>query len=1174
MNPGDDAAIGQRLGGYHIEEVLGRGGMGVVYRAVQPRLRRSVALKVITPALAHDTTFRERFERESALAASIEHPHVLPVYEAGEDGGCLYLAVRFVDGTDLAAVLRRSGPLHPTRAVRLLQQIGSALDAAHGAGLVHRDVKPANVLVTGDPEVEHSYLTDFGLTKRSGSQTGLTATGQWVGTLDYVAPEQIRGDPVDARADVYALGCLLYELLTGQPPYARDNDAATMWAHLSDPPPAPSAADPSLPPALDGVVARALAKDPAARYPTAGGLAAAATTAVTDFAAALPSTWEAAPRPMLIPAERRATEMLPTGTVTLMSTDIDGWAQILATLGTHYADAVDDHRRILRSAIGAVGGVEVDCRGDTFLVAFARADAAVAAAVTIQRSLGQHQRPRDAALRVRIGLHTGTPTSNGEGYVGIDLRRTTRVCAAAHGGQVVLSQATREALDSAAIDGVTLRPLGAYLIKDLDQPLSLYDLQIDGLDCAFPPPRSIGSRPTNLPSEKPELIGREADLEAARTLMLNSPGRLVTFTGPGGTGKTTLALRVAADLLSEHRDGAFVVLLASVASADMVAAAAADALGLRERVGRSHPRVLADYLAERELLLVFDNFEHVIDASPLIAELLSAAPRLRILVTSRSPLRLNGEHEFAVTPLALTSSSTDDRPAAVELFVRRARSARPTSPFDEDSAHAIAEICARLDGLPLAIELAAARARIMTPQAMLLRLRRPFELASGGPRHVPARQQTLHAAIAWSYDLLSDDEQRTFARLSVFAGPFTIEAAEYVCEASLDDLAGLLDHSLLRSLEGDRSTGRLRMLETIRAYAREQLLASGHLDLVCQRHADWCLDLARAATPQLLSDAFAQLQSRFDAEQDDLRGALAWLVESGRGDAAVQLAAGLAIFWDTRGQLSEGRAHLERALAAAQAPDPWIRAVALFSLGRLAMMQSDTERATASLTEALSQFREAVDPRGVAMCLGHLGATRVFHSDGRDDALRLNTEALTVARASGDPFPTAFALNDLALALWKDAPDRCRELLEEGVALARKFGVTHALALLLLNSGELALSDGRTGSAGPLLDEALSLAVDLNLDMIVTDVKMNLARTVIDNDVDRARTLLEGALDECERFGDPFHHAVCLYGLVRLAAATGNAADARRFRESAEQIVAATGVALEPFDRWERRTNP
>ena len=433
-----DSRIGSELLGYRLEALIGRGGMGVVYRAHDPRLKRDVALKLLAPELAEDRAFRDRFLRESELAAALEHPNVVPIHDVGETDGQLFIVMRLVEGSDLGALLRSEGRLQPRRALALVAQVAAALDAAHERGLVHRDVKPSNVLV--DPG-DHAYLADFGLTRRLSDPSILLEHGLSVGTPAYVAPEQIRGGEVDGRADQYSLGCVLYECLTGEHLFPRSSEAAVLFAHLEETAPAQ--------PGLESVLPRALAKSPADRYESCASFVDAARNALG------------------IPHARDSP--LPDGTVTVLFTDIEGSTTLLKQLGERYGEVLADQKRILRGAAQACGGREVDNQGDAFFFAFSRANAAVGAAVNAQRALAEHPWPEGSAVRVRMGLHTGEPVVGDERYVGLGVHRAARIGAVGHGGQVLLSSATRELADD-EVGGVVVRDLGSYRLKDIDRP--------------------------------------------------------------------------------------------------------------------------------------------------------------------------------------------------------------------------------------------------------------------------------------------------------------------------------------------------------------------------------------------------------------------------------------------------------------------------------------------------------------------------------------------------------------------------------------------------------------------------------------------------------------------------------------------------------------------------------
>jgi predicted ATPase/class 3 adenylate cyclase len=629
---------------------------------------------------------------------------------------------------------------------------------------------------------------------------------------------------------------------------------------------------------------------------------------------------------------------LPSGTVTFLFTDIEGSTTLLDELGENYAPVLEEHRCRLREAFASSDGIEVDTQGDAFFVAFARASDAAVAALAGQRALD------NSLVRVRMGLHTGEPLVRDEGYVGMDVHRAARVMSAGHGGQIVVSERTRSFLDN----DLPLRDLGVHRLKDLREPERLYQLGAGD----FPPLRTLDA--TNLPGTASQLLGRERELEEILSL-LSDGQRLVTITGTGGTGKTRFALEACAELVGRMKDGVYWVPLAGVVDAELVLPEIAQALGARDD--------LRGFLRDRELLVLVDNLEHLLDAAAALTELLAGSQGLRLLVTSRAPLRVSGEREFLLEPLAPEDSVT--------LFCERARAVGCEVAPDET----VEAICRRLDGLPLAIELAAARMKLLAPATLLERLGQALPLLTGGTRDAPERQRTLHATIDWSYELLDDDAKRLFARLSVFAGSFTLAAAEEVCDATVDTLAALVDASLLKSIGDDR----LLLLETIREYAGERL--GKDRDEFARRHATFFAALAEDAYGKRTEDE-AACAAKLAADHDDLRLALDWFARSNR-DGELRLAGALGWFWLSHGHLEEGSRRLDAALQDVSAGSP-ASARALTAAGGLAGQAGRTDAATDFLARAIAQWEELRDEAELASALETFGWSLFFGGD--DDA--------------------------------------------------------------------------------------------------------------------------------------------------------------------------------------------
>jgi predicted ATPase/class 3 adenylate cyclase len=574
----------------------------------------------------------------------------------------------------------------------------------------------------------------------------------------------------------------------------------------------------------------------------------------------------------------------PSGTVTLLFSDIEGSTRLLQRTGDAYAGLLAEHRGLLREAFARHDGFELDSEGDAFFVAFEGANDAAAAAAEAQLALARHDWADGHEPRVRIGLHTGAPRTVAGRYVGLDVHAAARVMAAGHGGQVLVSASTRALLD----DRFQLRDLGEHRLKDLSGTQRLYQLQVEGLPSGFPPLKTLENRPTNLPVQSNAFVGRERELKEAGELLGRADVRLLSLTGAGGAGKTRLALQLAAAAIELYPDGVFLVSLAAVRDWELVVPTIAQTLGLREQPGETVLETLTEYLRDRRMLLVLDNFEQVVPAAAALSGLLTSDPGLSLLVTSRTPLRLSAERTYAVPPLALPDTGRLWDTAAlaacesVSLFVERAQAADANFAVTDDNARSVAEICVHLDGLPLAIELAAPRVRALPPAALLRRLGDRLKLLTGGAHDLDERQRTLRATIEWSYDLLPDAERALFARFGVFVDGCRLDAAEALCKADIDILDGLqllVENSLLRRRSDSDGEPRFWMLETIREYACELLAASGEAEQAHCRHSLYFTEAAEQLDVESRTADHAAVLASLDDERANLRAALDWARE-------------------------------------------------------------------------------------------------------------------------------------------------------------------------------------------------------------------------------------------------------------------------------------------------------
>jgi predicted ATPase/class 3 adenylate cyclase len=835
---------------------------------------------------------------------------------------------------------------------------------------------------------------------------------------------------------------------------------------------------------------------------------------------------------------------LPQGEVTLLFTDIDGSTRLLHDLGDAYADVLKAHRRCVREAFQRHSGVEVDTQGDAFFVAFARPEDAVAAAADAQRALAS------GPVRVRMGVHTGRPTVTDEGYVGMDVHVGARIAAVGHGGQVVVSRATAEALGA---DNVTLIDLGEHRLKDITERVWLYQLSEPGLGADFPPLRTISN--TNLPAPARRLVGRDLELGEVCARIRSGDARIVTLTGAGGVGKTRLAVQAGLELVEHFPNGVFFVGLAPLADAGLVIPAIAQTLGIRESPAEPALETLVAHLRLRRMLLVLDNLEHVVAAAPEVADLVAASEGLSIIATSREPLRIAPEHEYPLAPL--------DNAAAVDLFCDRARAVDPG--FVGDAA--TEEICRRLDGLPLAIELAAARVRLLPPRSLLGRLEPRLPLLTGGGRDVPARQRTLRAAIDWSYELLDPVEQRLFRGLSVFAGGCDLDAAESVCSADAGVLESLVQKSLVLQRPDAAGMARFWMLATIREYAHEALSETGELTEQEARHAAYILGLAEEAERSLLGHGQVKWLERLGQEVDNIRAAVSAALAGDNPEVALRIASALIDFWDSRGAYAEVGGWLREGLRRADEVPAGVRAKASLAAGLAAYHSGDPDEARDLTASSLNLAKEAGDARVTSRALSQLAGIAMLEG-AFDQTVELAEAGVAAAVEAGDDAMQAFALNILAIGRYElGERTQAEELFEQTVALLRAAGDLRDLAILQGNLGSAALLSGEYPRARTLFESALALAQELGDRGRLPSHHQGMGiAALLDGSLEEAAAHLSAALVDGRQVGDMPTVISALTSVAGLMAARGDERQAGMLRSAAEEASRTHGLALSGAD--------
>lgn len=787
---------------------------------------------------------------------------------------------------------------------------------------------------------------------------------------------------------------------------------------------------------------------------------------------------------------------LPSGTVTFLFTDIEDSTRLLIDLGREtFVRCLGEHDTLIRAAITDAGGMVVKSEVGAFFAVFQTGPAAVQAVVEAQSSLQSNAWPKDAFFRVKMGLHTGTGTIGGDDYVGIDVHRAARIAAAGFGGQVLLSSATAAIVRPTLPEGVGIVDLGEYELKDLEAE-SLHQLRIRDLISEFPPLEVAGPTPTNLPVSSTKFVGRNKELAEVRELV--EENRFVTLAGVAGAGKTRLALEVAASLGDEFADGVWLVDLSTITDPDLVAAETAYSVGIQERQGASVRDTLFEYLAQRHALLVFDNCEHLILAvAEFVNVLLSIAPDCRVVATSRELLRVGGEVAYRVGSMGLPQDAPGTEPLeigeydAVRLFVARGAAVKPGFSLTAEIESAVAEICVRLDGIPLAIELAAVQLRIFTPRQIVENLEERFQMLSGGFRTADPRQQTLDAAIDWSYQLLDDHEQRLFARLSVFRGGFDLEAAQQVCSGQgIEEyevfglVLALTDKSLITADVGGE-VARYRLLEMLRQFANDKLDDAAESDAIQRRHAQHFVHLAEESEPNIRGETEKKWWDRIDTEMDNLGLAMEWSIDVGEPELGMRLAGAIWRFWKVTFRYSAGVRWLSRLSEAGTGVDDIVRAKVLVGLGTL-MSYTDAPAAARELLEKSIEIYRDLDEQGIDPTLLRHGypsavlslATNVWqHDQDYDGATELWVEALDVARRTGDDAGASAALGNLAeAAARKGDVQGARDGYIESISASYALNSTHRTVEAITLSAVFEMSIDEPARAIPLLDDAVEMA--------------------------------------------------------------------------------------------------
>lgn len=876
----------------------------------------------------------------------------------------------------------------------------------------------------------------------------------------------------------------------------------------------------------------------------------------------------------------------PAGIVTFLFTDIEGSTQLWQQYPDQMQAALARHHALLRQAVESHGGYVFQIIGDALCAAFSNAAQGLTASVVAQRAMREATWGDMGMPRVRMALHTGTSELHTGDYVageyasGLTLSRVTRLLSASHGSQILISRATYELVSAHLPQDVTLRDMGERRLKDLIRPEHIYQIIASDLPQDFPPLKTLDSRPNNLPAPVTSFVGREREIKEVKNLFAAT--HLLTLMGTGGSGKSRLSLHVAADLIDDFDNGVWFIELAPITNPTLVPQVVASVLGVHEESKQPLMDTLTHYLRDKCVLLVLDNCEHLIDAcARLVDTLLRAAPHLKILASSREALRIVGESTFHVPALSIPDAKPLPPIAAlaqfeaVRLFIDRAVAVSPGFMLTDTNATAIAQICRQLDGIPLAIELAAARAKAMTVHQIAERLNDRFRLLTGGSRAAQPRQQTLRALIDWSHDLLTEQEKLLWQRLAVFVGGWTLPSAEAICASDpidrfeiIDLLTNLVDKSLVNADQSNEST-RYSMLETIREYGIEKLCASGEDTIVRKRHADYFLRLAEEAEPKLQVLIQKEWQVRLETEHDNLRSAFTYYLDA-EPAVALRLADRMGYLWQVRGYATEGRVTIDRALQAAHPPPKELLAKALFWKGIFASRQGDYENAKKPLEESLALSRDLGDKRGCASALTSLGI--IAWAQGENAlAEKMYRESLALFHELGDDQRVAKVLSNLGnLTLSQGNYAASQRYSEESVAVSRKLGDKLGLAYALNNLGVIMEIHGDLAGAHRAYEESVAISKEHGEKMAFGYSLNGLAHVMLlQNDLAAARRYYLESLTAMQQVGDKRGIAYCLEGFAKVAVKSSRAECALRLIAAAQVLRQAIGSPLNQAERAE-----